>query len=50
VANATKDADFESLSRIMLDEFKQVHDRFQPNDVRFNALESQYSGLASCAL
>lgn len=36
----TTESDVEKLSRIMLDEFKRVHDRF-------DAMETQFSNLAS---
>ena len=36
-----KEADFERLTRIILDEFKGVHDRFDKIETRFSSLPSE---------
>ena len=39
------DTDFDRLSRIMLEEFKRVHERFDAIDGRFDQIESQVSSI-----
>lgn len=39
------DTDIERLSRLMLDEFKRVHERFDTIDARFDKIESQVSNV-----
>lgn len=42
-----KATDIERISRIMLDEFKRLHGRFDDADRRFDDLSAQVSSLAS---
>jgi predicted nucleic acid-binding Zn-ribbon protein len=39
------DTDIERLSRLMLDEFKRVHERFEAIDTRFDTLDAKLSDI-----
>ena len=43
----TNETDFDRLSRIMLDEFRRVHERFDAMDARFDAVDSKTVNITS---
>ena len=41
----TREADFDRLAKIVIDEFKNVHNRFDAIEERFNTVDSSFAHL-----